>query len=72
MFFRVVWFGFKIGAVQLALTAAAPAVLRPALRGAYVHRWSGLLVAAAPLAVERLAAHAQPHSATPLRGPVLR
>ena len=33
-----------------AKARAAPAVLRPALRGAYVHRWSGLLAAAASLA----------------------
>ena len=33
-----------------AKARAAPAVLRPALRGAYVHRWSGLLAAATSLA----------------------
>ena len=33
-----------------AKARAAPAVLRPALRGACVHRWSGLLAAAASLA----------------------
>ena len=32
-----------------AKARAAPAVLRPALRGAYVHRWSGFLAAAASL-----------------------
>ena len=51
-----VWGRWKAQAAEFvrllahAKARAAPAALRPALRGAYVHFWSGLLAAAAFLA----------------------